>query len=324
MLDLLALVVRSPFVIAARVTGARPSHRHGVAGRGGLVVRDALAFPTVAFFRPGARLDVVLRHANLDFDDDARLDIRGAALRLTSADGEQLDLPMNTGTVNTFQTLWVLLAFVAAKPYGSLGNRALALRYPRIWRETVEAYRRGPSSYAQLRYHSQIPFRWAADDGVERIARLRLVPANDDPESGLPTMVDHTHPFRQERAADDPRASDYLRREWAARVASTGAAYRLQVQVHAVDPGDPAEVLDTSRGWDEGTHPWHELGEVRVDSVLDAAASDALRFNIAHQPRSMGVLRARSAGDFNAPAYARTLAYAASQRARTRTKDSPR
>lgn len=318
MLDLLALAVRLPFVAAARINRARPSHRHGVAGRGGLVVRDALAFPTIEFFRPGARLDVVLRHANLDFDDDARLDIRGAALRMTSAAGEQLDLPMNTGTVNTFQTLWVLLAFVAAKPWGSLGGRALALRYPRIWRETVEAYRRGPSSYAQLRYHSQIPFRWAADDGVERLARLRLVPANDDPESGLPTMADHTHPFRQERAADDARAADYLRSEWTARVASVGAAYRLQVQLHEVSAGDPDEVLDTSRAWDDDAHPWHELGEVRVDSALDAEAGDALRFNIANQPRSMGVLRARSAGDFNAPAYARTLAYAASQRARSR------
>lgn len=318
MLELLASVVRFPFVAAARASGARPSHRYGVAGRGSLVVRDALAFPTVGFFRPGARHDAVLRHANLDFDDDARLDIRGAALRMTSAEGERLDLPMNTGTINTFQTLWVLLAFVAAKPWGSLGNRLLAIRYPRIWGETVEAYRRGPSSYAQLRYHSQVPFRWAADDGVERIARLRLVPANEEPESGLPTMADHTHPFRQERASDDARAPDYLRSEWAARAASGGVAYRLQVQLHEVRPGDPEEVLDTSRAWDEVTHPWHELGEVRVDSVLDAAASDALRFNIANQPKSMGVLPARSAGDFNAPAYARTLAYAASQRARNR------
>lgn len=320
MLDAVSFFVVKSFTLAAKLLKARPTHRYGVEGRGQLRILETLAFPCSTFFVPGEALDVVIRHANLDDDDDAGLQIRSGSLQLRSQAGERLDLPMNTGEANTFQTLWVLLDFMRSKPFGARGIRSFSRRHPRIWRDTLNAHRRAPSSFTQLRYHGQLIFRYEADDGVARLVRFRLGPSNDEAESGHPVEEDHDYPFSQQRAPDEKRAKDYLRAEWRQRVSAGGASYKFYLQLHEVQSDDPNELLDTSRIWDDRAHPWHEVGDVLIDSLLTPEEGEAIRFNIANQPQCMGLLPATSASDFNSPAYVRTLVYASTQEARLRSR----
>ena len=315
MLQLMAGFIRTVFILAATVLKKRPTHRIGVGARGQLRIADPLEIPANDFFMAGRTATATIRHANLDFADDARLDIRGAALRMEFDDGESLDLPMNTGAINTFQTAWVFFEFMQIKPWGTLGYRWFGWRYPRIWRETMAATRRGASSYSALRYHSQLIFRFAAADQVDRVARYRLVGGNQ-PEEGLPTEEDLQHPFKQRRAPGDERPRDYLRQEFRQRVQGEGARYRLEMQFHVVDEADPPELMDTSREWSEQKHPWHTIGDLVFDELLDEGETEALRFNIANQPACLGVLPADGLSDFNSPGYLRSIVYPASQNAR--------
>ncbi len=316
MLRLLAGFIRTVFVLAATVLRKRPTHPLGVGARGEFRVADPLKIPANDFFVPTRAARATLRHANLEFADDARLDIRGAALRLEFDGGESLDLPMNTGAINTFQTAWVFFEFMQIKPWGTLGYRWFGWRHPRIWRASTAAMRRGASSYAALRYHSQLIFRFAATDKVRRVARYRLVGGASPSEEGLPNEEDLRHPFKQRRAPGDERPADYLRQEFRERVQHGGARYRFEMQFHTVDEADPPDLMDTSREWSEPEHPWHVIGELVLDELLDDNETEALRFNIANQPACLGVLPADGPSDFNSPGYLRSIVYPASQNAR--------
>jgi arachidonate 5-lipoxygenase len=316
LLQLIAAVAKMAFGFVALARGLRATHSTGVGAEGEFLVDATL--PAHAFFRAGARMRATLRHATLQSSDDAALDIRGATIRLLDDRGEILDLPMNTGPVNTFQNAWVLLDFMRVAPLGALGYRLFDRKHPRIWAETLKAYRRAPSSYTSLRYYGQLLYRFAAIDERPRYIRYRLVPGEDVEESGVPPAADLAHPFRQKRAHDEDRPRDYLRTELKERLSGGAVEYRLQAQLHEIHDDDDDVVRDTSREWDEATHPWHDLGRLKLERALDDREAEALCFNIAHQPESLGVLPATSASDFNSIGYLRTVVYAAAARARRR------
>ena len=70
--------------------------------------------------------------------------------------------------------------------------------------------------------------------------------------------------------------------------------YRLQLQLHEWQPGDPEEVFAPDRRWDPATHPWLDLATVTVERVLPYEEGRRLVFSIAQQPPSLGVIKARS------------------------------
>lgn len=301
----------------ALARGARPTHRFGVGAAGKLTVVESPAFPEHAFFAAGRVFPLRMRHATLEIADDAGLDIRSAALKLADDDFDSpLDIVMNTAEASLFRDTYLFLAFVRANARGVAGLAELAKKYPREMDVTVRGFRRAPSSFTQLRYHSQIIFRFRARDGLPRLVRYRLIPGDRGPEAFLPAPRDLEHPIRRERLADETRPVDYLRRELKERLAVGPARYWLQLQLHEEKPGDPPSVFDTSLAWDEQTHPWLDLAEVAIDRALSDEATERLRFNIGHQPPSLGVLPATSLRDFNSIGYLRTQVYPVSQKAR--------
>lgn len=278
----------------------RATHTYGVGAAGRLEIAESPAFPDHDFFRPGAVFPVRLRHANLEFGDDAASDIRGAALKLSEdSDRSPLDVVMNTGTVSAFWTTTVFLDFVRAKMKGKEALAEYGRKYPPAFAAAVDGLRRAPESYATLRYHSQICFHFRARDGATRYVRYRLIPADGVPETGLPLPGDVRNPWNQERIAGESRPPDYLRAEFRTRLESGPVRYLLQIQLHEARPGDTDEVFNSGAAWPVESHPWLDLGTVTLDRPLGAAETERLRFNIANQPPSLGVIRARAYDDYN-------------------------
>jgi hypothetical protein len=316
-LDYVAKFLKATFSAMALLKRGRATHRFGVGAQGQLRIVDRPAFPEHGFFRPGAVFPVRLRHATLEFEDDAALDIRGAALKLADTEEESpLDLIMNTGEASLFRDAVVFLDFLRAKGRGPAGLSDLAKKYPREMAVGVSGFRRAPASFSQLYYHSQIIFHFRAHDGVPRFVRYRLIPEDLGAEQGLPTPEDARHPLRQERRSEETRPLDYLRQEFKARLARGNVVYHLQLQIHVRSPGDAPEVLDTSRTWDEATHPWLDLATVVLDRALPDEVTERLRFNIGHQPDTLGILRATGIRDYSSIGYLRTRVYPSAQSAR--------
>lgn len=46
--------------------------------------------------------------------------------------------------------------------------------------------------------------------------------------------------------------------------------YKLQIQVHEVSPDDSHLVLHAARAWDRKTHPWINVADVTITTVLHA------------------------------------------------------
>lgn len=319
------------FVLGVIVRRGRPTHRRGVAGAGTMTVIDAPTLPANGFFQPGRRFRAVVRHGNVSNDDDAGLDIRGAAIKLVdlaNPDAPGLDLVMNTGEVS-FSTArdFLRYAFASAprpwsgEPVDIPGLKRFLVHSPRIHFQFVSGLRRAPGSFACLRYHSQIVHRLNAVDALERFMRFRLIPAEAGPEDGLLSESDRTAPWNPERLAGEARDYDYLRAEFRDRLNSTaGVSYALEAQVLESDRDgrrplfDP--LLDPGAAWPENAHPWLPIGTLRLTAPLSAAEAEQLSFNIANLPSALDFPDCRSIDDFFSVAYCRSHVYRATKAAR--------
>ncbi len=303
-------VLSKLFAKRARRSKRRPTHPLGVGASGHAVANPGPGVPTNPFFRPGRRFAMSLRHANLAREDDAMLDIRSASISLVDG-ADRLDLPMNTGLVSAFWDTTSFLQFVRANLKGKAGLQALLARSPRHHLGATCALVRAPGSYAELGYYAQLTYRWLDREGELWLVRYRLVPAHSE-GSHLLDEVDRKAPWDHERREGENRRADYLRAEYAARLGRAPVPYRLQGQFQKAAPaGDPA--YDSAVAW---TAPWHALAEVVAESALLPTQTEALAFNIAHCPESLGYFRATRPDDPNALAYYRASIYARTQRIR--------
>lgn len=85
-------------------------HRIGVSGKGYLKIYDNIkGLPDHKIFSPGKSYPVFIRHSNsLSADDDARIDARGAALRILSDESDTtplLDLTLKSGNAFYARTI---------------------------------------------------------------------------------------------------------------------------------------------------------------------------------------------------------------------------
>jgi hypothetical protein len=301
--------------IEALRTRRRMSHTAGIAGRGTLRVVDRPTFPEHEFFLPGRTFACRVRHSSATHTDEAMLQVRGVALKFADSDYEApLDIEMNTGQTSVFWTLrlfwrWTSMRLKMIRAAGP-PDLTPVLRYfdeyPAALKAARDGVRRNPSSFTRLYYHSGFAIHFRARDGHKRYAKFRLIPADRGPESGLPGRSDLDEVWKTEaRLPGDTRPDDYLRQEWAERVNREGANYLLQLQLYEAQPGDTAEVLNSSRPWDESSCPWHDLATVDVREILSAAEASGLHFSIGHQPPSLGLIAAKSIDDYNSINYAR-------------------
>lgn len=318
------------FVLGSFFRKGRATHRRGVAGVGRFVVDPKLALPQHDFFAPGRVYRATLRHGNVANDDDAGLDIRGAALQLVDLedpDKPGLDLIMNTGEV-TFSTASVFFRYACASaprpwqdtPTNEPGLRRFLERDERAWTQFTSAIRRAPESFARLHYYTKIVYAFRAMDGRRRFCRFRLVPAEPGAESGLPDGRDLTEPWCSERRRGDTRPHDYLRQEFKQRLsAPEGVRYHLELQLreppddNAVEPA----LFDPGSPWPSEDWPWQRIGEVHLTRRASDVEAEQLWFNLEHHPPSLDLLESFSPDDFHSVAWMRIRIYRASQALRS-------
>jgi|GEM_PF-1830218 len=305
------MLLQGLFGLAAYFKKERPTHSRGIAATGYACIEPPADFPAHDFFEKGKVYPVVLRHADLSYDDSRRRDIRGAALRFGGFEDNGLfDMMMNTGTTSAFWNLPSFFSFIRnGAQYPGLQRYTDA--YPLAMPAALGGLHWGPTSYTSLGYYSQLVYRFVGKDGTLRFIRYRLVPG-DKPEDN--SALSQTLPWNNAVLPQDKRDPDYLRQEFATRLSNGSIPYRFQAQIR--EAGDDPELCHSGKSWDDV--PWVELAKITIDVLLSEEETQHLQYNIGNHPRSLGLLPARGWRDYNALAQLRVAVYRFSSSMRTR------
>ncbi|XP_078693304.1 allene oxide synthase-lipoxygenase protein-like [Branchiostoma floridae x Branchiostoma belcheri] len=288
---------------AAALKGQRLFDNTGVGGAGYAVVISNPTVPPNDFFKPGRVFQVRLRHTNTGTDDDADVDMRGAELKFEDTDGpSQFDLIMHTGSMCTYWDIPSFEDFVAAVRSSRQGGDALkdwCYKFPMNYYSLVDNARRAPTSYSNMNYYSRLATKFKAKDGATRYVKFRLVPDEQQTESGLLPPEDQEKAWEKGRYPDDTRPKDYLRQEYVNRLRWTPIRYRLQIQIHEWKDGDTFNLLNPYRLWSPMLHNWADLALVTITTLLSDATTQRTTFNIGNLPPSMEFDEPFSIYDYN-------------------------
>jgi hypothetical protein len=269
-------------------TRRRMSHENGLVTEGQVRILDELDLPANGFFTPGRLFPCRLRHASVSFLDDAALVVRAASLKFADERvSSPFDMLMNNGNSTPFWNMDTFFQFMRKR---MRGGRAHLIDYfrrnPRCYMNVRDAVRLDPTSFAHLHYYSQIPLAFRADDGVERYAKFRLIPADHPSEDdGIPSEADLQTPWFQEARPGEPRGRNYLKDEYRARLDRGHVRYRFQIQLlEWRDHDDRDYELCSLYPWDESECPWRDLAEVTITEALDDAEGNQCLFSLRHLP----------------------------------------
>lgn len=120
-----------------------------------------------------------------------------------------------------------------------------------------------------------------------------------------------------ERSPNETLPPDYLKQEYKKRISQGPLEYKLQLQLHEAKDDDPPTTLQVGREWDERTHPWLDLADVKMTSLLSPTATERLKFIFTNLPPSIGILPAQSVDDPNVVIHIRNAVYVWSQKLRS-------
>lgn len=293
-------------------------HQIGVGGKGFLKIFDNIkGLPDHKIFCPGKSYPVIVRHSNsLSADDDARIDARGAAVRILSdelgGDSPLLDLTLKTGkafyarTIADFAT-WLVCGLAAREEH--------VKRVPHV-RDAVWTSLRRADSYAELHYHSNICRLFRFTDGQEMYVKFKLQPYDEtiSEDSGKVEPIGILPPETGAipRDDNDTRPLFFLAEDFQRRVSSlNGVHYIFQLQIRPV-PHDEATrdiALDCTKPWDEAEFPYIDIGEISIDQNLSREESQGLEFNPFLRCHEVDVIRASSCSESASIDHGRSLIY---------------
>lgn len=294
-------------------------HRIGVSGKGVLKMYDNIkGFPEHKIFRSGKHFPVIVRHSNsLSADDDARLDARGAALRIlsdtTSDDGKAiLDLTLKTGkafyarTISDFAT-WLVCGLAAREEH--------VKRVPHV-RDAVWTSLRDSNSFTEMHYYSNICRLFRFKDGQEMYVKFKLRPCDENisEDSGKVEPIGILPPETGAipRRDNDTRPLLFLADDFQKRVSSSGGVcYIFQLQFRPVPKDEATQdiALDCTRPWDEAEFQYVDVGEIIIDQNLTKEQSEKLEFNPFLRCHEVDVVKATSASQSASIDHGRSLIY---------------
>ncbi|KAK7272024.1 hypothetical protein RJT34_28363 [Clitoria ternatea] len=306
---------------------ARYFHRIGVSAKGHLKIYDKLddgiPLPPHKIFHPGKSYPVMIRHSNsLSADDDARIDARGAALRILSDDNVPLiDLTLKTGKAFYARTLADFASWLVC---GLAAREELVKHVPHV-REAVWTSLRNANSFAELHYYSNICRLMRFTDGQEMYVKFKLRPydtnISEDTGKVEPTGILPPETGAIPRGENDTRPLLFLASDFQKRVNSTsGVRYVFQVQLRAV-PNDEATrdvALDCTKPWNENEFPYIDIGEINITENLSMEESDKLEFNPYLKSHELDVIPATSYTQSASIDHGRSLIYEICQHVRNR------
>ncbi|KAK9941290.1 hypothetical protein M0R45_017901 [Rubus argutus] len=296
---------------------SRYFHRIGVSGKGYLKIYDDIkGLPHHKIFSPGKSYPVIVRHSNsLSADDDARIDARGAAIRILqgeASDSSLLDLTLKTGkafyarTIADFAT-WLVCGLGAREEY--------VKQAPHV-RDAVWTSLRHANSYTELHYYSNICRLFRFTDGQEMYVKFKLRPSNENisEESGKVEPIGILPPDTGAIPRDDKdsRPLLFLANDFQSRVnAQTGVRYIFQLQVRPVPQDETTRdiSLDCTKPWNEAEFPYIDVGEININHNLSAEESEQLNFNPFVKSHEVDVIRASSCSQSASIDHGRSLIY---------------
>ncbi|XP_071707500.1 uncharacterized protein [Rutidosis leptorrhynchoides] len=295
---------------------SRYFHRIGVSGKGVLKIYDIInGLPNHKIFYPGKSYPVVIRHSNsLSADDDARLDARGAAVRILSNETETsiLDLTLKTGnafyarTISDFAT-WLVCGLPAREQH--------VKRVPHV-RDAVWTSLRNTDSFTTLHYFSNICRLFRFEDGSEMYVKFKLRPFDENipEESGQvePTGILPPETGAIPRDVNDKRPMLFLADDFKTRVSQPGGVrYIFQLQIRPVPQDETARdiALDCTTPWDNTEFPYIDVGEITIDQNDTQQQSEELEFNPFLRSNEVDVIRATSASQSASIDHGRSLVY---------------
>ncbi|KAK6937085.1 Amine oxidase [Dillenia turbinata] len=297
---------------------SRYFHRIGVSGKGTLKIYDKIkGLPDHKIFRSGKSYSIIVRHSNsLSADDDARIDARGAAIRIladeNSANAPLLDLTLKTGkafyarTISDFAT-WLVCGLPAREEH--------VKRAPHV-RDAVWMSLRNADSYAELHYYSNICRLFRFTDGREMYVKFKLRPADEnisedagkvEPRGILPPETGAIP-----RDENDKRPLLFLAKDFQQRVNSdSGVRYIFQLQLRPIPQYEASRdiALDCTKPWDEDEFPHLDVGEIIINKSLSSQESEALEFNPFLRCPEVDVIRATSSSQSASIDHGRSLVY---------------
>lgn len=285
----------------------RMSHNNGIAGEGWLKIVDDPAFPEHPFFEKGKRYPVRIRHAAASFLDDAMNCIRSISIKFSHHHFKSpFDIEMNTGAQSLF---WSAVSFLK---FASMRKEKYGIEYVeylRLYPDGVDgakgALRRDPTSFHNLHYYSKTPFLFLGTDGIKRYAKYRVLPFDDEKETGIEHRFSEFDLCNQRVLPFDTLGRNYLKYEYEDRIKRQGATYRLQIQLYTACDDDSPEVFNNMVVWDERIHPWYDLAHFTIERTLDWKQSTMTTFSVNNMPKTLGVLPAKSIFDYNSLNYLR-------------------
>ncbi|XP_072977090.1 uncharacterized protein [Typha angustifolia] len=296
---------------------SRYFHRIGVSGRGILkMYRELVGLPEHKIFGAGKCFPMIIRHSNsLSADDDARLDARGAALRVLSEEDDHsplFDLTLKTGKAFYARTIADFAAWLVG---GLLAREQQVERSPHI-RDAVWGSLRDTNSYTELHYYSNICRLLRFDDGQQMYAKFKLRPLDreigEDSGRVVPKGILPPETGAIPREENDTRPSLFLADDFRRRVESPqGVHYVFQLQLRKIpsDEADREVVLDCTTPWDETEFPLVDIGEITIDQNLSAEESEKLEFNPFLRCQEVDVIRATSSSQSASIDHGRSLVY---------------
>ena len=288
-------------------TRSRMSHNNGIAGTGWLKIVDDPKFPNHPFFEKGKQYPVRIRHASATYLDDAMNCIRSISIKFSHHHWKSpFDIEMNSGAPSLFWSAVSFLKFAAMRKekYGVEYVEYLK-HYPDGVVGTIGAVRRDPTSFHNVHFYSKTPFLFLGSDGIKRYAKYRVLPFEDEPETGLEPDYSKFDLCNQRVLPYETKGRNYLKYEYEKRVKKQGAKYRLQIQLHTASDDDSPEVFNNMVLWDEKMHPWHDLASFNIDKTLEWKESTMTTFSVNNMPKTLGVLPAKSIYDYNSLNYLR-------------------
>ncbi|CAN0891894.1 Long-chain-fatty-acid--AMP ligase FadD28 [Linum grandiflorum] len=295
---------------------SRYFHRIGVSGKGHLKMYNNIkGLPDHNIFQSGKTYPVIIRHSNsLSSDDDARLDARGAAIRILSSDDDKslLDLTLKTGnafyarTISDFAT-WLVCGLPAREVY--------VKRVPHI-QDAVWTSLRNSNSYTEHHYHSNFVRLLRCKDGQEMYVRFKLRPADENLGEDVgkvePIGILPPETGAIPRDPSDTRPLLFLAQDFQCRVNSSGGVhYIFQLQVRPV-PKDEAgreDAIDCTKPWDVTDFPNIDVGEITIDQNLSSEESESLQMNPHLRCKEVDVIRATSSTQSASIDHGRSLIY---------------
>ncbi|KAI3716520.1 hypothetical protein L1987_67454 [Smallanthus sonchifolius] len=315
------------FAAATLKVKSRYFHRIGAAGKGILRVYETVpGFPGHKIFSPGKCYPIIIRHSNcLSSDDDARLDPRGAAIRILSDESDSntntsiLDLTLKTGNAFHARTIGDFASWLVC---GAAAREEHVKHAPHI-RDAMWGSLRNTDSYAELHYYSNICRLFRFEDGNEMYVKIKLRPfdVTIDEDSGKvePMGILPPETGAIPRDENDKRPLLFLDDDFKRRVNSREhVRYVLQFQLRPVPNDEVAResVLDCTKPWDEKEYPYVEVGEVTIDGLLTNEESDNLEFNPFLKCHEIDVIRATSCSQSASMDHGRSVVYSICQHLR--------